>query len=157
MVLAAMNNDAQAERMARHTLEGQLHLLDAAWGGVYQYSAGSDWNSPHFEKIMQMQAENLRIYSLAYARWQDPTYLHAAREIRRYLKAFLASAEGGFYTSQDADLIDGQDSAGYFALDDAQRRKLGYRGSIRICMPAKTAGPLPRWQRYTPPPATPKH
>ncbi len=125
MVLARRDNDALARRMAQHTLVGQLHLLDPAWGGVYQYSTDGDWNHPHFEKIMQMQAENLRIYSLAYALWHDPSYLHAAQEIRRFLKTFLTSLEGGFYTSQDADLIEGKHSAGYFALSDAQRRRLG--------------------------------
>ena len=125
MGLARLTSDAQAEHMARQTLTKQLHLLDPAWGGVYQYSTGGDWNSPHFEKIMQMQAENLRIYSLAYSQWHDPAYLHAAQEIRRYLKTFLTSPEGAFYTSQDADLIEGKHSAEYFALDDAARRKLG--------------------------------
>jgi uncharacterized protein YyaL (SSP411 family) len=125
MELARLTSDAQAEHMARQTLTEQLHLLDPAWGGVYQYSTGGDWNSPHFEKIMQMQAENLRIYSLAYSQWHDPAYLHAAQEIRRYLKTFLTSPEGAFYTSQDADLIEGKHSAEYFALDDAARRKLG--------------------------------
>ena len=125
MTLARLTGDAQAEHMARQTLTEQLHLLDPAWGGVYQYSMGGDWNSPHFEKIMQMQAENLRIYSLAYAQWGDPSYLHAAQEIRRYLKTFLTSPEGAFYTSQDADLIEGHHSAEYFALDDAGRRKQG--------------------------------
>jgi uncharacterized protein YyaL (SSP411 family) len=125
IVLARLNSDAQAEHMARQTLAEQLHLLDPAWGGVYQYSTDGDWKSPHFEKIMQMQAENLRIYSLAYAQWHDPAYLHAAQEIRRYLKAFLTSPEGAFYTSQDADLVEGKHSAEYFALGDVQRRKLG--------------------------------
>ena len=125
MDLARLANDAQAEHMARQTLAEQLHLLDPAWGGVYQYSTDGDWNSPHFEKIMQMQAENLRIYSLAYAQWRDPSYLHAAQEIRRYLKTFLTSPDGAFYTSQDADLVEGKHSAEYFALDDAGRRKLG--------------------------------
>ncbi|MGA8222806.1 MAG: DUF255 domain-containing protein [Candidatus Acidiferrales bacterium] len=125
MVLARRDNDGQAEHMARQTLAEQLHLLDPAWGGVYQYSTDGDWNSPHFEKIMQMQAENLRIYSLAYAWWGDLAYLHAAQEIRRYLNTFLTSPEGAFYTSQDADLIEGKHSAEYFALDDAGRRKLG--------------------------------
>src|SRR5208282_3241312 len=108
LVLAKLNRDAQAEHMARQTLAEQLHLLDPAWGGVYQYSTDGDWNSPHFEKIMQMQAENLRIYSLAYAQWGDPQYLHAAREIRRYLGTFLRSPAGAFYTSQDADLVEGK-------------------------------------------------
>jgi len=125
MDLARLKNDARAEHMARQTLAEQLHLLDPAWGGVYQYSTDGDWNSPHFEKIMQMQAENLRIYSLAYAQWRDPQYLHAAQEIQRYLRTFLTSPAGAFYTSQDADLVDGKHSADYFALNDAQRRELG--------------------------------
>jgi uncharacterized protein YyaL (SSP411 family) len=125
MDLARLKNDSRAEHMARQTLAEQLHLLDPAWGGVYQYSTDSDWNSPHFEKIMQMQAENLRIYSLAYAQWRDPQYLHAAEEIQRYLRTFLQSPTGAFYTSQDADLVEGKHSADYFALSDAQRRRLG--------------------------------
>jgi uncharacterized protein YyaL (SSP411 family) len=125
MVLALRDRNKEAERMARQTLDEQLHLLDPTWGGVYQYSTDGDWNSPHFEKIMQMQAENLRIYSLAYAQLQDPKYLHAAREIRRYLKSFLSSPQGAFYTSQDADVIEGQHSADYFALDDTKRRAQG--------------------------------
>ena len=125
MVLARLNKDAQAEHMARQTLTEQLHLLDPAWGGVYQYSTDGDWNHPHFEKIMLMQAENLRAYSVAYAQFHDPAYLHAAEEIRRYLKTFLTSPQGAFYTSQDADLIEGHHSGEYFALDDAARRKQG--------------------------------
>ena len=125
LVLARLNRDAGAEHMARQTLTAQLHLLDPAWGGVYQYSTDGDWNHPHFEKIMQMQAENLRIYALAYAQMGDPAYLHAAQEIRRYLKTFLASPQGAFLTSQDADLVDGKHSGDYFALNDAARRKQG--------------------------------
>src|SRR5260370_51916 len=125
MDLARLKNDQRAEHMARQTLAEQLHLLDPAWGGVYQYSTDGDWNSPHFEKIMQMQAENLRIYSLAYAQWRDPQYLHVAQEIHRYLGTFLRSPNGPFYTSQDADLVDGKHSADYFALSDAQREIIG--------------------------------
>src|SRR5262249_38516585 len=121
MALAALNHDARAEHMARQTLAGQLHLLDPAWGGVYHYSAESTCNEPHFEKIMQMQAENLRIYSLAYAQFGDPAYLHAAQEIRRFLVSFLMSPEGAFYTSQNADLVNGIHSASYFALGAAER------------------------------------
>ena len=125
MVLARLNKDGNAEHMARQTLTEQLHLLDPAWGGVYQYSTDGDWNHPHFEKIMQMQAENLRAYSLGYTQFGDPAYLHAAKEIQRYLKTFLTSPQGAFYTSQDADLIEGHHSGEYFALDDAARRKQG--------------------------------
>jgi uncharacterized protein YyaL (SSP411 family) len=121
----ARSLDKQSEQMARQSLTAQLKLIDPVWGGVYQYSVGGDWNEPHFEKIMAMQAGNLRIYSLAYEEWHDPAYLKAAQDVQRFLKNFLTSPEGAFYTSQDADLIDGQHSAAYFKLDDAGRRKLG--------------------------------
>jgi len=121
----ARTGDKQSEQMARQSLDAQLKLIDPTWGGVYQYSVGGDWNEPHFEKIMAMQAGNLRIYSLAYQQWQDPAYLKAAQDVARFLKNFLTSPDGAFYTSQDADLVDGQHSAAYFKLDDAGRRKLG--------------------------------
>ena len=117
--------DQTFDRMARETLAAQLDLLDPGWGGVYQYSTDGDWQHPHFEKIMQMQAEDLRIYALAYAVWHDDTYLQAANRIREYLKNFLTSPEGAFYTSQDADLIDGKHGGEYFQLGDSDRRKLG--------------------------------
>jgi uncharacterized protein YyaL (SSP411 family) len=117
--------DRTFERMARETLAAQLKLLDPAWGGVYQYSTDGDWQHPHFEKIMQMQAEDLRIYAAAYALWHDDTYLQAANRIRGYLKNFLTSPEGTFYTSQDADLIDGRHGGAYFQLPDSDRRKQG--------------------------------
>jgi len=74
---------------------------------------------------MQMQAEDLRIYAEAYALWQDKAYLQAAKKIRGYLKNFLSSPEGAFYTSQDADLVPGEHGAEYFQLNDAGRRQLG--------------------------------
>src|ERR1700728_2088815 len=69
---------------------------------------------------MQMLADDLRIYALAYSQWKDPAYLGAAESIHHYLTRFLLGDNGAFYTSQDADL-DGVHSADYFALSDAQR------------------------------------
>jgi uncharacterized protein len=124
MTLAA-TGDKRAEHMARGTLAGQLNLIDPAWGGVYQYSTDGDWVHPHFEKIMQMQAENLRTYANAYALWHESAYLNAARNIHRFLTDFLLSPQGAFFTSMDADLVDGEHSADYFALGDAERRARG--------------------------------
>lgn len=124
-MLRAKTGDTQAEHMARQTLEMQVKLIDPVWGGVSQYSVDGDWNEPHFEKIMAFQAENLRIYAMAYQQWKDPAYLTSALDIHRYLKGFLLGDEGAFYTSQNADLIDGKHSAAYYKLDDKARRKLG--------------------------------
>lgn len=121
----AGQGDAAAEQRARETLDKQLQLFDPAWGGVYQYSDSGIWSHPHFEKIMSVQADNLRLYSAAWARWHQPEHLRAAREVHRYLRTFLRSPEGAFYTSQDADLVPGEHSAPYFALADAERRRKG--------------------------------
>ena len=117
--------DAKNEKMARDSLEAQEALLDQVWGGVYQYSTDGDWKHPHFEKIMEMQAGNLRIYSLAYAQWKDPRHLKMAQSIRGYLKTFLTSPDGAFYTTQDADLEQGKHSDDFFALGDRERRQKG--------------------------------
>lgn len=121
----AIAGNHEFDAMARETLDAQRQLIDPVWGGVYQYSTDDDWQHPHFEKIMQFQAENLRTYAEAYALWNDPTYLQAATKIRDYLRNFLAGPEGAFYASQDADLVRGEHSADYFAGDDKARRKRG--------------------------------
>ena len=144
----ARKGDLQAERMARQTMDAQFNLIDPAWGGVYQYSTDGDWKHPHFEKIMQMQAENLRIYSLAYAQFRKPEYLKAALDIHRYLKTFLMSPDGAFYTSQDADLIDGEHSDRYFKLADAGvDASWEFRASTTTFMLVKTGGRSTRWRR----------
>lgn len=125
MTAASRQGDKEAEQMAKQTLQAQLQLMDPVWGGVYQYSAGGTWKEPHFEKIMSMQAENMRVYALAYTLWGNEEYLKTAKDIHRYLKDFLTSPEGAFYTSQDADLVKGKHSEDYFKLDDAARRSKG--------------------------------
>jgi uncharacterized protein len=124
-LLRAGQGDKKAEEMTRRTLTAALKIMDPAWGGMYQYSTDSDWDHPHFEKIMSMQAEPLRLYALAYGQFRDTKYLQAVRDFHRYVTTFLQSPAGAFYTSQDADLVKGEHSAEYFALSDAARRKLG--------------------------------
>lgn len=124
-LLRASQGDAKAGLMARQTLDGALGLIDPVWGGIYQYSTHGDWQHIHFEKIIQSQADALRLYALAWARFGELRHKQAFEAIHRYLRAFLTSPKGAFYVSQDADLVKGQHSESYFALDDAGRRALG--------------------------------
>ena len=121
----AREGDADFERMARETLSLSRKLIDPVWGGLYQYSDSGDWDHPHFEKLLQFQAEGIRLYAAAFAQWRDAKDLQAARDILRYVRAFLKSPEGAFFVSQDADLIAGEHAAEYYALDDAARRRRG--------------------------------
>ncbi|HEX4083779.1 MAG TPA: DUF255 domain-containing protein [Chthoniobacteraceae bacterium] len=113
------------EGMARQTLQAAELLIDPVWGGMDQYSTGGDWTHPHFEKIMPVQAESIRIYAIAATSLRDPRWLEPAQKIRGYVKNFLTSPDGAFYVSQDADLVDGRNSAAYYALSGAARRARG--------------------------------
>jgi uncharacterized protein YyaL (SSP411 family) len=121
----AKAGDAQAAKMASFTLDQQLNLLDPVWGGIYQYSTDGVWTNPHFEKIMQVQAENMRSYADGYSLFHNQKHLQAAKAIYGFLTQFLLSPEGAFYTSMDADLVKGKHSDWYFKLNDAERRKHG--------------------------------
>lgn len=121
----ADSGDPRYAAMAQKTLEANLRLIDPVWGGVYQYSDSVDWKSPHYEKIMQYQSGDMRLYAQAYALWHKPAHLKAALDIHRYLEAFLLSPEGAFYTSQDADVDMQILGKRYYALKDSRRRKLG--------------------------------
>jgi uncharacterized protein YyaL (SSP411 family) len=117
--------DGVALHRARQTLDANLRLIDPVWGGVYQYSDEMDWQSPHYEKLMEFQANDLRLYSEAYARWKDPRYLAAAQSLYRYLTTILAAPDGGFYVSQDADVSARISGHEFYPRDDAGRRALG--------------------------------
>ena len=121
----ARAGDAAAGSRARGFLDAALALIDPAFGGAYQYSTHSDWVHPHYEKIMSTQAAFLRAYSLAYRQFGDPRYRLAAEQVAAWLRDFMRAPNGGFYTSQDADLQQGSKAHDYFALDRAQRLQRG--------------------------------
>src|SRR5262249_5888730 len=62
-IARAEAGDVKAAERARQTLDAAIALIDPVWGGVFQYSERGSWTHPHFEKIMQFQAQYLRQYS----------------------------------------------------------------------------------------------
>jgi hypothetical protein len=125
------HGDKMALKRAVLTLQKQRALIDPIWGGIYQYSAGSAWTDPHYEKLMAFQTSNLEAYARAYEATKIPAMLADAQSIEKYLSTFLMNKEGAFLVSQDADVgahdakkqfVDGDV---YYRLDDAGRRALG--------------------------------
>jgi uncharacterized protein len=123
--LWSYEGDKAAAQRFRQTLDENLKLIDPVWGGVYQYSDRVDWSSPHYEKLLAFQADDLRLYAEAYAQWHDSRYLRAAQELRRYMVDSLMAPEGAFYVSQDADLSASVTGHQYYSLDADARRHLG--------------------------------
>jgi uncharacterized protein YyaL (SSP411 family) len=110
---------------ARRTLDANQNLIDPVWGGVFQYSDQVDWKSPHYEKLLAYQADDLRMYSEAYSRWHRKADLEAAQKLYSYLTNFLSAPDGGFYVSQDADVSTKMTGQEFYAKDDAARRAAG--------------------------------
>ena len=127
----AAAGDDKAKAQALYTLDQQSKLIDPVWGGIYQYSAARDWDSPHFEKLMTFQAPALDNYAAAFELTKDTKHLTRAKAMLAFLDRFMKSPEGGFYTTQDADLnahdrakpfLDGHV---YYALDEKGRLARG--------------------------------
>jgi uncharacterized protein YyaL (SSP411 family) len=130
-LLAWRAGEERRKSRALATLDKERKLLDPVWGGMYQYSTNGDWDHPHFEKIVPVQAGAIANYAQAFAATGDKTWLDDAKQIQRYVRDFLTAPDGGFYASQDADLVthddppqwvDGHD---FYPLDDADRRAKG--------------------------------
>jgi len=123
--IQAAHGDKVQEQRVRETLQAAQKLLDPVWGGSYQYSTGGNWNEPHYEKLLYIQAQVMRTYAQAFGQFGVQDYLADAQNVHKYVHNFLTSPEGAFYVSQDADLIQGKHSDDFFALSDAKRRALG--------------------------------
>lgn len=127
----AARGDLVARRRALFTLEQQAALIDPVWGGIYQYSEGSAWRTPHFEKLMTYQAPALESYARAYQLTGEPVQLERARAMFDYLQRFLLREHGTFAGSQDADLNAHEPAkpflrgAEYYAKPERERLALG--------------------------------
>jgi uncharacterized protein YyaL (SSP411 family) len=123
-LVKAQIGDFSEEKMARKTLDQALNLLDSQWGGFFQYSDKKDWKSPHYEKIMSVQASYIRHYVMAYSLWKENSYLEAAQKTADFVLKNWTNSEGAFYTSQDADVDEKMTGHDFYVLSNEERLKL---------------------------------
>ncbi len=123
----ARGKDRDRAAMVDETLRAMRRggLYDHVDGGFFRYSTTRDWSIPHYEKMLEDNAELLALYSRMARLARDATesvtedepYLETVRGVARYLVTWLRSAEGFFLGSQDADET-------YSTADKAARRRL---------------------------------
>jgi len=104
------------EKMARGGVYDQLA------GGFHRYSVDERWIVPHFEKMCYDNSELLKNYVHAYQATGSEFFAAVARDIIRWMDAWLSDRDhGGFYASQDAD-YSMDDDGDYFTwtLHEAQ-------------------------------------
>lgn len=126
MEFALHASDSEADkRWFKTSIQSAYNLCDPEWGGVYQYSTQGDWNHPHFEKLLHIQARYIRLFLDDYVYYKNEASLKNVEEIKAYCDRFLKQPNGLFGNAQDADLIKGEKASAYFALSDEQRMKKG--------------------------------
>jgi uncharacterized protein YyaL (SSP411 family) len=118
LYLAAQKNRpgdeaAAAAGMALHTLrkmaDGGMH--DHLGGGFHRYSVDAEWHVPHFEKMLYDQAQLAQVYLTAFQTSGDDFFAGVAANVLHYVTHDLTSAEGGFFSAEDADSLAKADAA----------------------------------------------
>lgn len=129
LVRARVHGEPQWLERAALTLRNEQGIIDPVWGGVYQYSLRGDWDHPHYEKIAAIQAGAIENYAMLARATGDDRWLEPAQKVASYMLEMMRTPEGGFSSSQDADLRrEGRPTVlgiEYYALADAERRALG--------------------------------
>ncbi len=123
--LARANVDDSLKKWTDLTLQNSYQLVDPVWSGVYQYSAKSSWDHPHYEKLLRVQSDYICAYSVYGAITNSAEAIKKAEEIYGYCQLFLKTDNPLFYNSQNADLKSGEHSGEYYALNETARLKLG--------------------------------
>jgi hypothetical protein len=102
-------HDQPSERIRTvidRTLQGMARggMCDQLGGGFHRYSVDARWIVPHFETMSYDNSELLRVYLDAYALFGTGEYAGVARGIVSWVREVMADPEGGYASSQDADV-----------------------------------------------------
>jgi uncharacterized protein len=120
--------------MVTHTLTkmAQGGIYDHLGGGFHRYSVDEKWLVPHFEKMLYDNAQLVRIYTQVYCVTGEPLFKQVVDETMNYLMREMLHAEGGFYSTQDAD-SEGEEGK-FFVWTEAEiTRILGEKASEIFC------------------------
>ena len=104
--LFAESQDASFEHMVVVSLDriGWGGLYDPVDGGFFRYAATRDWQLPHFEKLLDVNASIARLFLAAGKALQITRFTERAGDTLRYLQNWLADpVDGGWYGSQQSD------------------------------------------------------
>jgi hypothetical protein len=118
--------DLSALQMVRKTLDHMAAggIYDHIGGGFHRYATEPRWLIPHFEKMLYDNALLAIAYIEAWQATGESSYARVAHETLDYLAREMLSPEGGFYSSQDADV--GDDEGGFYVwTPDELREALG--------------------------------
>jgi len=118
--------DQHAVQMAEFTLRKMAYggIYDQVGGGFARYSVDDAWLVPHFEKMLYDNAQLARVYLHAWQITGNPLLRRIVEEMLDYVLREMQHADGGFYSSQDAD-SEGVEGKFYVWTLDEMKAALG--------------------------------
>lgn len=133
-LLLLMSQGEACAEMAEKTLIQMYRggIFDHIGGGFCRYATDDRWLVPHFEKMLYDNAMLSAAYIEAYAKGEDPMFLHVAKRIFQYVLRELTHSQGAFLCGQDADSDGGEGSYYLFAPGEIQRT-LGETDGREFC------------------------
>jgi uncharacterized protein len=94
-------------------------MHDKIEGGFFRYATTREWEIPHYEKMLEDNAELLSVYAEAHRTFPQAGYDRIVRDVVRWMDTVLWRDDvKAFAGSQDADEV-------YYELDAAGREKHG--------------------------------
>jgi uncharacterized protein YyaL (SSP411 family) len=78
-------------------------IYDQLEGGFARYATDTEWQIPHFEKMLYDNALLVSALSEAYQLTKKPLYKQVIEQTMRFIQNNWVSPEGGFYSAYDAD------------------------------------------------------
>ncbi|CAN5740492.1 thioredoxin domain-containing protein [soil metagenome] len=103
----ARTGSQPALQMATATLRAMAvgGMRDHLGGGFHRYSVDAEWRVPHFEKMLYDQAQLVLAFFEAAQATGEEFYATVAEDTLDYVLRDMTSAEGGFYSAEDADSV----------------------------------------------------
>ncbi|GAA4346895.1 thioredoxin domain-containing protein [Hymenobacter saemangeumensis] len=109
-----------------------LTLREMAWGGIYdqvhggfaRYSTDEKWLAPHFEKMLYDNGQLLSLYSEAFQVTGEELFREVVYDTVEFIRLELMNAEGGFFSSLDAD-SEGEEGKYYVFTREELQQILG--------------------------------
>lgn len=124
----------EALEMTRHTCRKMAEggMYDQLGGGFHRYSTDERWLVPHFEKMLYDNALLSRQYIHLYQQTGDDFYRHIVIETLDYVVREMTDANGGFYSTQDAD-SEGHEGKFFVWTMEEIREVLGEEDAALFC------------------------
>jgi uncharacterized protein len=97
-------------------------IYDHVGGGFHRYATDARWKIPHFEKMLYDQAALAQAYIEGYEATGKAEYARVGRDILDYVLRDMTSAEGGFFSAEDAD-SEGQEGK-FYVWQEAELRRI---------------------------------